>query len=282
MLKYLFRIIILLAMLAQMGIAQAGDPADQEGSKDPPIFNRMPGFHIYRSEELDFDQYEFEAGPKKTQMVEGRRYTAIYYANEGIKRPSGLQIIRNYVNAVKAIGGQQVYQFEDGGREFVILKVIKNNAEVWARIAAASNGMYDVNMVVKQAMNQDVVANASVLAGSIKDTGKVAIYGIYFDTGKAVIKPESEPSLKEIAKLLQADAKLKVHIVGHTDNAGVFDANMKLSRERAEAVVKTLVNKYNIAGIRMQGAGIGPLSPASSNLTEEGRSKNRRVELVAQ
>lgn len=282
MLKRLLRILIVLVMVYQVGIALAGDPADAPGSKDPPIFNRMTGFHIYRSEEIDFDKYEFRISPNESQIVEGRHYQVIYYANEGIKVPSGLQITRNYANAVKAIGGQQVYRFEDGGSEFVILKVVKNNTEVWARIGAAANGMYNVDIVEKQAMNQEVVASAAVLADSIKDSGKAAIYGIYFDTGKAIIKPESEPSLKEIAKLLQTNSKLKVYIVGHTDNVGGFDANMKLSRDRAEAVVKALAGKYGISAARMQAGGVGPLSPMASNLTEAGRAKNRRVELVGQ
>lgn len=210
MLKHLMGILMTLVMAAQVGIALAGDPADADGSKDPPIFNRMPGFHIYRSEEIDFDKYEFQVGTDKIQSVEGRRYLVIYYANEGIRLPSGFQITRNYANAVEAIGGQQVYGYEDGGHEIVVLKVDKNNAETWARVDGAGNGMYSVDIVEKQAMKQDVVASAAVIAGSINDTGKVAIYGIYFDTGKAIIKPESEPALKEIAKLLQADAKLKV------------------------------------------------------------------------
>jgi OmpA-OmpF porin, OOP family len=142
--------------------------------------------------------------------------------------------------------------------------------------------VFNVDIVEKQAMKQDVVASSVVMAGSINDTGKVAIYGIYFDAAKAIIKPESEPALKEIVKLLQADSKLKVYIVGHTDNAGIFDANMKLSRDRAEAVVKALAGKYGIAAARMQAGGVGPLSPAASNHTDEGRAKNRRVELVGQ
>jgi outer membrane protein OmpA-like peptidoglycan-associated protein len=260
----------------------AADPNDAKGSKDPPLFNRMPGFYIYRSEDIDFDKVEFPVGANKTEIVEGHHYFAIYYAKDGIKQPSGLQVTRNYVNAVTAIGGQQVYGYEDGGTEYVILKVVKNNVETWARVSAASNGIYNVDVVQKQAMNQDVVANAASLAGSIKDAGKVAIYGIYFDTAKAVIKPESEPSLKEIAKMLQTDPKLKVYIVGHTDNVGTFDSNMKLSKDRADAVVKALAGKYNIGATRLQAGGVGPLSPAASNLTEEGRAKNRRVELVAQ
>ncbi len=97
-----------------------------------------------------------------------------------------------------------------------------------------------------------------------------------------MIKPESEPSLKESAKLLQADPKLKLYVVGHTDNEGTFEYNIKLSKDRAEAVVKALVSTYKIAAARLQAFGAGPVSPAASNQTEEGRAKNRRVELAEQ
>ena len=123
---------------------------------------------------------------------------------------------------------------------------------------------------------------AGLNSGSSCDTGKAAVYGIYFDTGKAEIKPESEPALKEIAKLLQADPKLKLYVVGHTDNSGGLDYNMKLSKDRADAVVKALTGKYGIAASRLSAFGVGPLAPVASNQTEEGRAKNRRVELVAQ
>jgi len=136
--------------------------------------------------------------------------------------------------------------------------------------------------VVKEAMKQDVVADAKTLATAIRDTGRAALYGIYFDTGKAVIKPESAPSLKEVAKLLQADPKLKLYVVGRTDNQGALDMNMKLSQDRAEAVVKALTTESGVAAARLQAFGVGPLVPMASNLTEEGRAKNRRVELVAQ
>ena len=275
-------ILTVFAMAAQVGIALARDANDRAGSKDPPIFNRMPGFYITRCEVTDFDKYEFKLGPDKTQVVEGRRYLLIYNINDGIKVPSGLQITRNYANAVKAIGGEQVYGYEDGGSEFAILKVVKGDKEVWASIGAASNGMYNVDIIEKQAMNQDVVADAAALAAGIKDAGKVVVYGIYFDTGKAIIKPESEPAMREIAKLLQTNAALKVHIVGHTDSAGIFDSNMKLSRDRADAVVKSLAGKYSISAARLHAGGVGPLSPAASNQTDEGRAKNRRVELVEQ
>ena len=259
----------------------ASDPNDKEGSKDPPLFNRMPGYYIYRCDDLEFDSYQFQVGPGKTQTVEGHHYYLIYYPNDNIQIPSPLQIGRNYLNAIKAIGGQLVYEFHDPDED-IVLKVVKNDTETWAYVRASANGSYEIHIMQKQSMNQDVVADAKSLAQSIKDSGKAAIYGIYFDTGKAEIKPESEPSLKEVAELLQADPKLKLYVVGHTDNVGAFDYNINLSKDRADAVVKALIGKYGIAASRLQPFGAGPVAPIASNQTEEGRAQNRRVELVAQ
>jgi OmpA-OmpF porin, OOP family len=283
MLKRILGILLLIVCVSPLSpVLAAGDPNDAEGSKDPALFSRMPGFHIYNYKELDFDRFEFEVGPRKTQAVEGRHVYVDYYANEGIKIPSGLQIARNYVNAAKAVGGTSVYEFEDGGIQYVTLKVVKNNVEVWARVEGAGNGMYKVHIIEKQLMKQEVVANAESLAGSIRETGKAAVYGIYFDTGKAEIKPASEPALVEIAKLLKADPKLKLYVVGHTDSVGLFGPNIKLSEDRAAAVVKALVGKYGIVSSRLTSFGDGPTAPVASNKSEEGRAKNRRVELVAQ
>jgi OOP family OmpA-OmpF porin len=265
----------------KMALAQS-DPSDAAGSQDPPPFSRMLNFHIYSYDMTEFDRYEFPTAPGKTEAVEGRTYRVIYYLNEGNPTPSGLQIVRNYTNAAKAIGGQVVYEYEDGGTQYATLRVAKDGAESWAYVGGASNGMYNVTVVVKEPMKQDVVADAKTLAASIRDTGRAALYGIYFDTGKWVIKPESAPSLKEIAKLLQADPKLKIYVVGHTDNQGALDMNMKLSKDRGDAVVRALTGEYGVAAARLQAFGVGPLSPVASNLTEEGRAKNRRVELVAQ
>lgn len=127
-----------------------------------------------------------------------------------------------------------------------------------------------------------MTVNADALAKEITRTGHVAIYGIYFDTGKADVKPESEPTLKEIAKLLQQNPELKLYVVGHTDNVGTLTSNMDLSLRRAESVVKTLISKYGIDTKRLHPVGVGPLSPVASNKTEEDHAKNRRVELVEQ
>jgi len=96
-----------------------------------------------------------------------------------------------------------------------------------------------------------------------------------------VIKPESKPTLDEIAKLLSGQPELSVFIVGHTDNQGAYDYNIDLSRKRAAAVAAALAKSCNIAPARMRTAGVGFLAPVGSNATEDGRALNRRVELVA-
>ena len=97
-----------------------------------------------------------------------------------------------------------------------------------------------------------------------------------------MLKPESDAAVAEIAKMLQADPALKVYVVGHTDNVASLDLNMKLSQARADSVVQALVAKHGIAAARLTGRGVGPLCPVASNDAEDGRAKNRRVELVKQ
>jgi len=127
-----------------------------------------------------------------------------------------------------------------------------------------------------------VKVDAAAMGGDIEKTGHVAIYGIYFDTDKTDIKPASEATLREMAKLLNQRPKLKVYIVGHTDNAGTYAHNQTLSQKRAEAVVKELATRYKINQQRLTARGIASLAPVASNKTEEGRAKNRRVEMVEQ
>jgi OmpA-OmpF porin, OOP family len=255
---------------------------DNEGCKDPALFSRMTGFYIYRCQDLQFDKFEFQVSADKTQSVEGHFIYINYYLKENVQSPSGLQIVRNYTNAIKKIGGQLIYEWEDGGTQNVTLKLVKNGQEVWAKVASGANGLYFVNIIEKKAMDQDVVADASSMANSLKEAGKVAVYGIYFDTGKAVLKPESQPTLQEIDKLLKADPNLKLYVVGHTDNAGTFDANIKLSMDRATAVVNALVSQFSVNTARIRACGDGPTSPVASNDNEDGKALNRRVELVKQ
>jgi OOP family OmpA-OmpF porin len=139
-----------------------------------------------------------------------------------------------------------------------------------------------LRIVEKKAMEQHIVADAAAFGNDIRATGHAAIYGIYFDTGKADIKPESAQAIAEIGKLLKADPELKIYVVGHTDNTGSVEVNVKLSEARAQAVMQALIRDHAITPARLRANGCGQYAPVASNDTEEGRAKNRRVELVKQ
>jgi OmpA-OmpF porin, OOP family len=94
------------------------------------------------------------------------------------------------------------------------------------------------------------------------------------------LKSTSEPALEEITKLLSAQQKLNLWVVGHTDNVGKSEYNRKLSLMRAEAVVDALVKRFKVKPGRMSAAGVGLLAPIANNSTEAGRALNRRVELI--
>jgi outer membrane protein OmpA-like peptidoglycan-associated protein len=127
-----------------------------------------------------------------------------------------------------------------------------------------------------------VTVNAAALAQGLQAQGRIALYGVFFDTGKAELKPESKPQLDEMGRLLQSQPALKVHVVGHTDNQGTLDGNLALSRQRAQAVVDALVKTYKVDPKRLTAAGVASYAPLASNADEAGRARNRRVELVLQ
>jgi outer membrane protein OmpA-like peptidoglycan-associated protein len=129
--------------------------------------------------------------------------------------------------------------------------------------------------------NRMVTVSAAEMAGAIASSGSIALYGILFDFNQAVVKPESEPALTEIAKYLSDPPGTKVLIVGHTDNVGSYAFNLDLSQRRAAAVVDALVSRYRVARERMTPIGVSFASPVASNRDENGRAKNRRVALVA-
>src|ERR1700679_1131617 len=122
------------------------------------------------------------------------------------------------------------------------------------------------------------LVNADAMKTALQRTGKVALYGIYVDTGKDVVKPESQPAINEIVKLIKSDPALHLHVVGHTDNQGKLDANLDLSRRRAASVVHALTAQ-GISADRLDSFGCGVYAPVDTNETEDGRAKNRRVEL---
>ena len=254
---------------------------DKKGCVDHPVFpTRMPGYNIANCETKDFDALDFETGKKDKASVEGRRTKLTYQIEDRSKEASGLAVVRNYENAIKSVQGTILFIDKNSNR-FVNGKIVKDGKEIWAQIEKG-NGKIWLTIVEKAGMAQDIVANADAFGNDIKSTGHATVYGIYFDTGKAEVKSESQAALQEIAKLLASDPGLKLFVVGHTDSVGQMEANMKLSQARAEAVVQALTKSHGVAATRLKAQGAGPIAPVVTNRTEEGRAKNRRVELVEQ
>ncbi|MEO8400153.1 MAG: OmpA family protein [Ignavibacteriaceae bacterium] len=173
-----------------------------------------------------------------------------------------------------------------GGSGYIAGKIKKNGGTAYAIFGgkeySKDKKIYMLDIIEETKMDNDLITiNADEMLKGIKAEGKIALYGIYFDTDKWDVKPESEPTLKEIVSLLKNDPLLNIYVVGHTDMQGKFDHNIELSKKRADSVVKELTEKYGINKNRLTPDGVGPLVPIASNVTEEGRKKNRRVELVA-
>ena len=240
------------------------------------------GTYIYDCKSSEFEGrewYDPDTQGKTKVRVEGKYYFIQYYNQKEYEgKRSDLQVSRNYQNAMKKIGGSVYSPRED----YTYMKLLKDGKEIWAYVQHYRGDNIRVEIIEKEAMKQEVVADAKFMSEGISSTGHVAIYGIYFDFNKSDVKPESEPALSEIAKLLTGTPNLKVFIVGHTDNVGGVDYNMKLSQARADAVVKALTTKYKVNPQSLKAYGVGQLAPVAPNKTEDGRAKNRRVELVEQ
>ena len=131
-----------------------------------------------------------------------------------------------------------------------------------------------------QAALGKVTVDAKSIGAGLQRDGKIALYGVNFDTNKAVLREDSATQLQSMAEALKAAPAMKVLIVGHTDNQGEIEANLALSHKRAQAVVEALSGKYGIPAARLSARGVASFAPVSTNATEEGRGRNRRVELV--
>jgi outer membrane protein OmpA-like peptidoglycan-associated protein len=254
-------------------------------SKDHPLLTRYPNSHITEYEK-NYNAVEFavgtQGGQPKRQAVEGDATFLRDFHNSAEKQPSPLQLIRNYQNAIKAIGGQVAYERlpkeGDGGE--TTLRVATGGKDVWVRVEpdifSAPAQSYKLWIVEVAALQQVVSANK--LLDELNRNGFIALY-VNFDTGKADLKADGTATVAEIVKALKAAPQLKVSVEGHTDNVGQPAANKALSERRAAAVMAAIV-AGGIDAKRLASAGFGQERPVADNRSEEGRAKNRRVELV--
>jgi outer membrane protein OmpA-like peptidoglycan-associated protein len=273
---------------------------------DHPLVSRYAGSTIQKKDAEEFGQYQFVTsrtakGEFTGEALKGR-VTRIVYGNPADR--STLEIFSNYRKALEAAGLTAIYKCEldecgpafarsawnrynglfaaaDGDPRYLGGKLKTQDGTAYvALMVGRTRSQLDIIEITGMETGK-VVVDAEALGKGIDREGKVSVYGIYFDTDKAEIKPESKPALDEIARLLKARTTLNLFVVGHTDMTGNLAHNRALSEARAQAVVAALVKDYGIAGTRLEGYGVGPLAPAATNATADGRAKNRRVELVA-
>ena len=288
-----------LGLVCGLALAQ-----DMPGAKDHPSIKRYAGSSI-----VAYDVKQFDSVDIPTSSVEVFRNYAAELTAEGFTllydstKDAKLGKWNGYLNAFgfnKAPLATSRSQFVFTGASMSGIHTLSAQRERQGQLTyvhlvtvqwdkpnvtyKAQRGAYVALDVVDVGnLKQDMVSvSASDMSKAIANTGRIALYGILFDTAKADLKVESKPALQEIAKLLQSDTSLKLRVVGHTDNQGALDSNIALSKRRAEAVTAALASSYGVAANRLSAFGVADLAPVASNSAEEGRAKNRRVELVPQ
>lgn len=284
---------------------------DVEASQDHPLLSRFPGSTIVQYDHKEFDEaFWFTA---EQIRVEGK-VTRIAYMIP--REHSTLEVFRSYEKALKkggfdltfscqdkeckgvrsylrlptgkSIGGGESF-FDEGRRSLVAQRdgnfvfVLVYDGQIRVANKKERRVVTRVRIIEGEPLDEDLIrVDASAISEQLASNGSIALYGIFFDVDQAVIKPESEGALTEIARYLTSDPDASLFVVGHTDNTGDLSHNLDLSRRRAEAVVQSLTTQHAIPPERLQADGVGPLAPVTSNDTEEGRAQNRRVQLVAQ
>jgi outer membrane protein OmpA-like peptidoglycan-associated protein len=271
--------------LAAPAIAQDAQ-ADAPGCKDSSVISRMPGCWIEACVAKDFDSLDiFRAAEKpdvfdvtKGTPVEGQTVVIEYSCPASV---SPIQIARNAESALKTAGYSLVMsgKITNNVGSHVPAVVAKKGGQ-WVQILTDTGGRAYLMSAVKEAeLTQAMTADATAMAESIEKTGHVAIYGVTFDTGQSTIKPQSDAALAEMVTLLTKNPSWRMRIEGHTDNVGTTVLNTSLSVRRAAAVEAWLV-AHGVDGKRLTHAGYGDSRPVGDNASEDGRAKNRRVELV--
>lgn len=264
-----------LLLFTSLSFVKAQNPTDAEGCKDHPFFSRMPNFYIEFCSQ-SWDKLEYFISDEATETKEGD-LTKIGYSfpedDASLKRPSQLQILRNYENAIIKLGGKKIHV----GDENLSYSLKKNSNEYIITVVMGNGNIGHELSVLKIAlMVQEITANE--MLDALNKNGYIAL-NILFETGKSAIQSESLSIVDQIFELMKSNATLKISIEGHTDNVGDAASNKKLSNDRAKAVMDALIAK-GVDKTRMSFVGWGQEKPVADNRTEEGRAQNRRVEIV--
>lgn len=265
-------------------------PHDNNACEKNPLFNPFPRSYLSGCERSRFQSLQLTRRNAADDDIEFFNVEGEYWyyfdeiENDSKGRPAGkLEVFRNYENAVKKAKGEIIYTNENYAK--VIYHLSRKDGEFWGEVSCGRGGGSDCGAIMHkivrlEPMEQSVTISSEVIAKSMFEEGKVVLYGLYFDTDKSVLKPESAATLKEMAKWLKENPNDKVFIVGHTDMQGSVEHNLQLSDSRAEAVVQALIKQHRINSERLKSEGVGPYSPVAGNRAEKGKAQNRRVEMV--
>src|SRR5579859_584792 len=254
--------------------AQSPARPDAKGCTESKVVTRMPACYILRCDHKDFNAAEMPRNrAERNHQVEGEfDFTA--YRCPANKSP--LELGRNTEAALKNAGFNIHYtEVYSGGARFLMTA---QKGGQWVKLYVVGDA-YELTTVKEKQMEQVMTADAEGWAKQINQSGRVSLYGINFDTAKATIRPDSEPVLNQLVKLLRDNPTWAFVVAGHTDNVGSQASNLTLSRQRAQSVISWL-SGHGVEGTRLVAAGFGDARPIAENTDEEGRQKNRRVDLV--
>ena len=251
---------------------------------DHPIVKPMPRASLVpaQSRKMNFSAYTFYVGKSnRPDRVEkkGKYWRLRYLIKDELGRidrnVSRMEIAENYKAAALDKGGDILYATH--GRLTFTLPM-RNGGTLWAYLSAGE-GSYNLNIIEEAGFKRRLFFGADEMKKELDAKGRISLYGINFDTDSDKLKLGAEKLLIEMVKLMKSNPGLKLEIQGHTDNIGSAAHNLDLSNRRAISV-KSFLLLYGVETSRLTPKGYGLEKPIDSNDTEEGRAKNRRVELV--
>lgn len=245
---------------------------------DYRLLGHMPAYEAGEPEKRNFDKATFTVpnGKDDTQDVEvvGAKYVVNYTPKDDAATQSDLAIQTNYRAALKKLGADILWT----DNRNTTARLIDNGKSIWIKVYSQESEI-DVTVIEEKPFEASIQPpTADAMKAALEKDGHIALY-IRFDFNKSTLRPDAKPIIDQIVALMKNNPGLKVEVDGHTDNIGSHNYNMKLSQDRAAAVLSAVV----VGGIdksRIKSAGFGPDKPIADNTKEEGRAKNRRVELV--
>lgn len=244
---------------------------------DYRLAGRMPKFVADPPVKRNFDKVAFkiqDGDDTREVQVAGARHSVAYRAANPREGASPLEVQENYKATFLAAGGQVVFSEPN----LIVVRLEDKGQSIWVSVYAEES-LIELTAIEEKPFQSSVQPpTASALKTALDKDGRVSLY-INFDFNKATLKPDAAPIIEQVVKLLKDNPALKLEIGGHTDNIGARDYNAKLSGSRAGSVVSALAAQ-GIDAKRLNAAGYGPDKPVTTNDTDEGRAKNRRVELV--